>query len=435
MTALPGVAGRLAALRAQRGATPTHVCDAVRDLVVVCSSSRGGSSLFGELLRRSPSLLTFSAEINPHVMIPTLGAPGGCSTVADPSPYAGTAEGLAILRAELGADLGRATTRLDRLSFSRHVAWRLTMQWPEEPIDFAAVEGWVHDTLDAQGDADKAVTDREAFFTALVPRVLAAHPSIDPGRYDLAAPMPAHPWAAAPFSLGPTAEPVVEMAPFVLPRAWDAAIPEDAARLPVVATTPRNAFRLPLLAAAFPNARLRVLHLTRNPAAAINGLRDGWRHHGFFSARSEAPLHIAGYSDEFPDWGGHWWNYDVPPGWREWTDQPLPAVCGFQWRAAHEHSIETAASMGLDVHRVAFEDVVASSDRRQQALTAVCDWLGLDPAPVTGTDRLPVVMPTQPPRRRRWEDNAGALSDVLRDAQILDTAAMLGYSRDPADWE
>src|SRR3712207_3422561 len=89
-------------------------CAAVRDLVVVCSSSRGGSSLFGELLRGSPDLLTFSAEINPHVTIPTLGAGGcGCELLRDPSPVAGSATGLPILQSELGNDLGRPADVVD----------------------------------------------------------------------------------------------------------------------------------------------------------------------------------------------------------------------------------------------------------------------------------------------------------------------------------
>src|SRR3712207_4004800 len=158
------------------------------------------------------------------------------------------------------------------------------------------------------------------------------------------------------------------MAPFVLPRAWQPADQHDAARHPVVATTPRNTYRLPLLARAFPNARMRVIHLTRNPAAAANGLRDGWLHSGFFSCRTDTPLSIAGYTDRFPQWGAHWWNYDVPPGWRRWTERSLEEVCGFQWRAAHAATIAGAQTRGADVFRLAFEDVVGPEPRRSDAL-------------------------------------------------------------------
>ena len=36
--------------------------------------------------------------------------------------------------------------------------------------------------------------------------------------------------------------------------------------------TPSNAYRLPFIQALFPSARIRILHLVRNPAASINGL-------------------------------------------------------------------------------------------------------------------------------------------------------------------
>jgi hypothetical protein len=65
-----GIVERLAALRERRG-DGRLACEAVRRLVVVCASSRGGSSLFGEMLRGLPGLLHTSAEINPHFVIPT----------------------------------------------------------------------------------------------------------------------------------------------------------------------------------------------------------------------------------------------------------------------------------------------------------------------------------------------------------------------------
>ena len=432
MTA-PAVAQRLAALRAAGGRDGTATCRAVRDVVVVCSSSRGGSSLFGELLRRSPDLLTFSAEINPHVTIPTLGSGGGADVVADPAPYAGEGVGLAVLQRELGNDLGRPAMSLDRAEFVRHVAWRLTMQWPSIAFDPDRVELQVEQAL-AVTTAGQTPPDRGAFTLALLGAVIRDHPAVNPYRYDLPAADVAAAFPDAVVPSGPTDEPVVEMAPFVLPRAWQVAAPSEAARLAVVATTPRNAFRLPLLARAFPNARIRVLHLTRNPAAAVNGLRDGWLHRGFFSCRTEVPLRIAGYSDVAPAWGGEWWNYDVPPGWRQWTDRSLPEVCGFQWRAAHEATVESIAGMGLDSHRVAFEDVV-DRRRRRETMTAVCRWIGIDPQPILQVPGdLPVVMPTAAPRPRRWQDNAAVLGPVLADAQVIDTARMLGYGADPAGW-
>src|ERR671933_617493 len=64
-TGLSGARKRFAELRRLRGPAPADALDRVRELVVVVSSSRGGSTLFGALLRRCPGLLHLRAEINP----------------------------------------------------------------------------------------------------------------------------------------------------------------------------------------------------------------------------------------------------------------------------------------------------------------------------------------------------------------------------------
>ena len=406
-------------------------CLAVRDLVVVCSSSRGGSSVFGELLRRHAELLGFSAELNPHVTIATLGADGGCGLLADPAPVAGTPEGLAVLRGELGWDLGQPDEGIpgtEPETFAMHVAWRLTMQWPDEAIDPDLVAAWVGESL-----AEIGSFDRHRFLLALLARVRRRHPSVNPLRYDLPATEVRAAFPSAQAPVGPTAEPVVEMAPFVAPRPWRLADPRELGRRTVIATTPRNAFRVPLLCATFPNARVRVLHLTRNPAAAVNGLRDGWLHHGFFSCRSDVPLHIGGYNGP---WADSWWNYDVPPGWREWTRRPLLDVCAFQWRAAHLATMQAIEALRLDAHRVAIEDVVGPPDRREPALRALARWLDVDESALltAGSGTLPVVMRTARPRPGRWRDRAGELLPAVSDPDTLEVAEALGYPPDTSRW-
>ncbi|MBW3644267.1 MAG: sulfotransferase, partial [Actinobacteria bacterium] len=107
-----------------------------------------------------------------------------------------------------------------------------------------------------------------------------------------------------PPAEGPPGEALVEMPPFVLVSPWRRPSPAELATLPLVLATPRNSFRLDFLRSLFPAARLRVVHLTRNPAASINGLVDGWHHRGFFNCRVGRRLAIRGYTDRYPEWGG-----------------------------------------------------------------------------------------------------------------------------------
>ncbi|HVL98770.1 MAG TPA: hypothetical protein VM324_05725 [Egibacteraceae bacterium] len=151
--------------------------------------------------------------------------------------------------------------------------------------------------------------------------------------------------------------------------------------------------------------------------------------------RVPSGLRVPGYTDVDPD-GADWWCFDVPPGWREWTDRPLVEVCAFQWRAAHEATLRTVERLGLDYHRVRFEDVVGTSSERRAALEALVSWIGLDAADAAALARrdLPVVMATAPPRPGRWRQRTALIEPVVTDGQTLGLATRLGYGADLATW-
>lgn len=396
----------LAGLRRLRGADPGALA-AVREVVVVASSSRGGSSMVGELLRRAPGLVHLSAEVNP------LFVAAGLSS----------GEERAVLEGELSADLGVPVADPDPDDLCLQTAWRLALQWPLAGID-----------LDEARRAAGAALDRLPAFdrTAFLLEVLASLPAADPWYYDLPAARVAERFPERPPPEGPPAEALVEMPPFVLPRPWRRASPEELATGTVVLTTPRNSYRLAFLRTVFPNARLRVVHLVRNPAASVNGLVDGWLHRGFFNVQVDRPLHIAGYSDRFP-WGARWWNYDFPPDWQAVADLPLPLVCAAQWRSMHEAALAAVDELGLEVLRLRYEDLAGPTGPRDAALDALARFLGLGPAVLTGT-ALPPVMATEPPRPGRWRARAEELAPVLRDRATLELAERLGYEPRPETW-
>ena len=400
-TGLPESQARFAELRRLRGPAVDGALERVRELVVVASSSRGGSTLFGALLRRVPRLLHLSAEINPHFALAGLADAGQSDILAE----------------EIALDLGSPGGELDPLA----VAWRLTAQWPDEPIDPLSVAQWVRE------DGDPV---------AVLAKARDAHPSINPWYYDLPADVVRSRFPDAPPPGGPPSPKLVEMPPFVLAAPWQPATAEQLDAWPVVLTTPRNSFRLAFLHALFPQARLRVIHLTRNPAASINGLVDGWLHHGFFNCEVDRPLSIAGYSDAFPEWGGRWWNYDIPPGWELVVDRPLAEVCAAQWLSMHRAALDFVSESGVDTLRVAFEDVVGSADRRAAVLAKVGEWLGVGSAAVAdlAPATLPPVMATAPPAERRWRARADTLGPVLADEAVLEMVRRLGYETDSSTW-
>jgi hypothetical protein len=422
---LPAARAAFAELRRRRDADAGRL-SAVGDLVVVVSSSRGGSTLLGELLRHCPDLLHLRAEVNPLFVAAGLEPP---------------ARRTAVLAEEISVDVGRPSAVLppeEVDDFAATLAWRLTAQWPLAGIDGDGVIRRVKETLAELAAADDrwappAFPDRVTFHLRLLARLRAGHPEVDPWYYDLPEVAVRRAFPDVPPPAGPPGDALVEMPPFVSVRPWSRPDDNDLARSTLVLATPRNAFRLDFFRRLFPSARLRVIHLTRNPAAAVNGLADGWRHRGFFNRPVDLELSIAGYSDVFPAWGRRWWNYDFWPGWEGWTGASLVRVCAEQWRSHHAAVFAFLAEEPVPCFRLRYEDLLASPARRRQAFADLAAWLGHDEIAALGDVSLPPLMATAPPRPRRWEANAAALEPVLADEGVADMAARLGYE-DRADW-
>jgi hypothetical protein len=452
----PAAAATFAELRRRRGADGS-VLAAVRHVIVVVSSSRGGSTVVGELFRRTPGMLTLPAETNPLFAVaaleaptdgiparrtPPVGVPGAGRQAGERAvpespgrePRAAVGDARAgVLAAELAVDIGEPAGELplyDREAFADALAWRLVAQWPAAGIDPDDVARWADETFRELAAADPAwvppgFPDRVEFHVRLLAKVRAAHPAVDPWYYDLPADRIRAAFPDVPEPAGPPGEHLVEMPPFVLAGPWRRATPAELADRTLVLTTPRNAFRLSFLRSLFPVARFEVLHLVRNPAAAVNGLIDGWCHRGFFHRAVDIPLRITGYSDRFPRWGRRWWNFDFWPGWEQWSAAPLAEVCAEQWRSAHQAVLDWVSgpdaagpdaagpdTAGIDYRRLRFEDVAAGDALR----------------------RLPPVMATAPPRPRRWVARADVILPAVTAGPVADLAEELGYAGDPATW-
>ena len=426
---LPDAAGTFAALRVIRDGRPADLA-LVRNVVVVVASSRGGSTLVGELLRQTPGVVSLRAEVNPLFVVAGLEPPGA----------AGRRTALA---AELAAEIGRPASTLpaeDLDAFGAALAWRLTAQWPAAGIDPADVVRWTEATLHELAAADPAwappaFPDAAVFHLRLLDKVRRAHPAVNPWYYDIPAGAVRRAFPGLARPAGPPGTHLVEMPPFVLIGPWQRPSAAELAAQPLVLSTPRNSFRLSFLRSLFPQARFRVVHLTRNPAASANGLIDGWLHHGFFNTAVERRLRIEGYSDQFPAWGTRWWNYDFWPGWEDWAEAPLPAVAAEQWRSHHDEVLRWLADHDVGQYRLRFEDVAGQPSVRRHALGEFAEWLGHRRAgDVLAGLSLPPLMATAPPRPRRWAERAEQLIPAVTTGPMLEMAARLGYE-DQSTWD
>ncbi len=410
----------------------------VRELVILASASRSGSSFLAEMLRRSSGLLHPRAEINPFLRLCGLGFPdNGTGSDALDATHLEKACGLEPF---LLWDIGSQSPRLSpetRKRFALDLYGRLILQWPDLDLDSREVEGWLAASLESlereHGWEPGSFPDVQLFHARFLAEARSAHHQINPYYYDLDTRLIRRFCSGAELPAGPPGETMVEEPPFI--TIAPVAPPGDP-ELPLLIKTPSNAYRLDFLRALFPCARIRILHLARNPAASINGLYDGWHHRGFFSHRLPESLDIQGYTDVLPSWARHWWNFDLPPGWKGWTEGPLVELCGYQWRRAHEAILERAGDSGVDYFRLQFEQLISRRQSRERAMHELVEWLGigLDGLEEVITAGLPPIMATEPPRRRRWRRRRQLIEPVIDQPAVRETTWRLGYDENRSDW-
>jgi len=291
------------------------------------------------------------------------------------------------------------------------------------------VEAAFTDLTAEQGWERGEFRDAQAFHVAFLRRLSADHSGIDPLYYDWSLTSLKRYWADWPVPHGPPGDVLVEMPPFLLIWPRRPVTVTEVDRLPLLLKTSSDAYRLDFIRRLFPHADMRIVHLIRHPSACVNGLIEGWQHRGFFAVRiADRELAIAGYTDKYPSWGRSWWKFDLPPGWQQMTDRPLPEICAFQWAAAHDSIREYLARTAADHFRVRFEDLEPAL--QGGALPqAFVDWLarGNGCSIASSGEPMEPVMATAKPDPQRWRARRSIIEPVLAAERLTSLARALGY--------
>ena len=412
-----------------------------KNVILVASSSRGGSTLLAEILRQSKRLLHLPGEINPYLRLTGLTYPWGPHS----SDYLGSGDipPETILDELLAYEIGCRVPANELLdddvaNLARRTFIRLKLQWPNLPIGLEETRCWTVDSLRqlnvAPAGSEHAMPKWTMFTLQLLSKVRAVYDSVHPMYYDI-------PQSHVTHMLGRLQPPsrlqspvVIEEPPFLQFLPWQRATKREVMELPFVIKSPSNAYRLSFFKNYFSEARIRVIHLTRNPAAAINGLLDGWRWHGFHSYPMRTlSLRDFGLSSEN---SRGWWKFDLPLGWESWIDKPLPAVCAFQWWSSHACIMKTLKAEKFSCFRLKFEDLIRDEGTRCKVIDELCSWMEIpfdEPLRKFVEGDLPVVMATAAPVPSRWRRNP-AVAHVINQPRISQMATHLGYRLDKSDW-
>lgn len=398
-------------------------------VALVLSGPRGGTSAFKAALARHPDCLALSGEHRIFFTIKGYNHPDGSSEDEAADVALTDAERTELLEmifvsAFAGPETASPTYE-EAVRYAWDWAYRLPMQWTGLDIDAGKVVPVVLAAVEQFRSG--ATGDLETLDSIVLDALAAAFPGLDRRYYDL----PGGSRSVGGWQSARTAgfQPIVEITPFVIPRPRSLKTPEHSPKLLLLKAS-SDPFRLKTLRSLFAGRQVRILRLTRNPLASVNGLIDGWQHHCFWQHDLGADLGI--------DHPYASWCFDLFPGWRDQAPAlDLPALCARQWIEPNRRVERAAESPAANESwaTFAFEDFMRSPETRSRLLADASAFIGLaeDEAIVTAAKRPPRVNVTVPHAAARWRKRSGRLLPLLDDRDLSEIAERLGYRREGLD--
>lgn len=359
----------------------------ITNIIVILGSSRSGSSLLYHLLGKHPDLISLQGE---EVTFERLFGLNEIDSFNDSDECSRT-EGIDLnaLREEILFDSGFPTAESERLPLDR--AQRILLQWPECHFDLDLLMNAV----------------REKTWAEVIGKLEKNYPQIKLGSYDQHL-----------ENVHLAYSTIVEEPPFVIPASKTFSKKKRGCTLLLKSSI--NAFRADLLTSLFPEATFQYIHLTRHPAGAINGLIDGWLSPAFHTHNVShlTTLSIKGYENK------EWWKFDLPPGWKNFTQAPLENVCAYQWAKANE-SIVAFLNDKKSI-RVTYEEL-SDDETMKDTLMRIIRELSLSTEFLKEFQPPEKVMSVIPPRKDRWKTRADVILPLIRTADIKNLSNSLGY--------
>ncbi|BBB60830.1 hypothetical protein UNDKW_2557 [Undibacterium sp. KW1] len=400
-----------------RRVTHTDLAARVKNVAVILTSPRSGSSLLKSVLSSHPEIASLDGEMEPFLALTRNGFSFNAGSDALKS-----IDNQGVLLDNIFDDMTLpAGGESDYLFLKDRWRKRLLLQFPALFSEDRAHEQLIHD-LDAvfRLAGEKKIQSEAMLQDLVLSRVFKSEIwRLDyyDGKKNPAA---SHSFNE-PFKL--------EEPPFVVPRQHRRQLePDDVEQKILLFKTPPDVYRIGMYEQLFPNARIRYLHLTRGYAQSVNGLMDGWLSPvAFFShdlERIGLNLSIRGYSDTV-SFGKRWWKFDLPPNWQEYLNTNLEEVCLNQWLSAHQAIIDSRVTS----LSVSFEEFLSDPAGIIQKITSYLGLPEMRSLPV-----FPVTMATEAPKIRRWHKRE---TDLLRMGKRKDVQMMmdsLAYSMNPETW-
>lgn len=415
----------------------------VRRVAIINSAPRSGSSLLFAILKKIPGIYSLSGESVPFYKLNGLSSDSFQSDEI-PEELLNTIDGNTDFNRDLISDFSivydEDSMDDDLLEhYTDDLVLRFAIQWPQIDFNYERFRKIAKHTF--HNNSAQRRFSKEEFYLELVKNLRDEYPVINPYYYDIPPYMikerfPDEPIPSAP----PNSTLMIEEPPFILLSPHIKVNRNDLSEKILLLKTPINCYRMDYIKKVFSNADISIIYLTRNPAASINGLYEGWLYRGYFSHNLETfyeenrlkfkELKITGYSDKH-EWGKKWWNYDLPPGWQDYTRKKLEEVCAFQWCSANKAITEYLNNNNINCCRIRYENIVANLISRFNEIERIIEFLGLQQSTIESLkiDKLPIVQATELPQQYRWKKRKNIILPLFSSYKLSMMLSQLGYDK------
>lgn len=419
----------------------------IENVVLINSAPRSGSSLLFAILREIPQIYSLSGESVPFFKL------NGFASDIFPSDRIPDELMKALkndfnLSRDFLSDFSVAGCCNEilhnedlRNQYIDDLMLRFSLQWPLISFSYETFKALAKEAFIIYRQTYQTFC-KEKFYLLLIKCLRRKDEKINPYYYDISFDLikKEFPGIEVP-SAPPNDFLTIEEPSFILLSPRKKVIKNDLHEKTLLLKTPINCYRMNYFETLFPNAKIKIIHLARNPLASINGLYDGWLYRGFFSHNLKyffnnngcrlSELKIKGYSDK-NEWGRWWWNYDLAPGWQDYTEKSLQEVCAFQWYSANKTIQEYIDNRNISYCHVKHENIVGNLYSRVAEIRKITDFLGIekDVVEMLKLDSLPVVQATSSPDPFRWKKRREILLPFLDDPKISKMCQELGYDKE-----
>ena len=398
----------------------------IKKVLIVLSPPRGGSSLFFKLLRQNNMTYSLQGEsgylFKPRIKHLSLQKDDSLSYEQFKDQYDCKA-----WEKDFCQDLSYTDEfQVNDSQYQKRVFYRLLTQWPEVPLE----ESIFNDCWEKAKDS----LNEEQLYLKLILELRKSYNEISPWYYDINPDLILKSFPDLKKSnIPPSQNYIIEEPPFVLQKPASSPTQEQLKNGWLVLKSSINNYRGKFWKNLFSHAQIKFIHLTRNPLASTNGLMDGWLHPGFYSYNVKEdfnfPLSIKGYHNT------SWWNFDLPPNFKDLKQESLEEVCLEQWLYANKHILEFLSSSNEEFIRIPSENILAQGNT-QKVLENVASFLGLTTAFQFNSSKLPLVQTTNIPKKQRWKERRDIILKAFQNSEeAMKMASTLGYNLDEMeDW-